>query len=81
MYVCICNPFTDTDVRNYLQGIGEKKARVMDVYRSCSGEPKMNCGSCACELRGMVDKHNNTLTIDAISKDMEKVSQKTKENV
>ncbi len=80
MYVCICNPFTDKAVNAQLEQISGK-AKVSDVYAACSGGEKMNCGTCACELKKMVDTHNNTLTIEAINDQMTKVTEQEKEPV
>ncbi len=73
MYVCLCNPFTDNDVNRHLSTtVG--KTSVKEVYAACSGGEKMNCGNCACDLKQMVDGHNNTKTISQISQDMEKAA-------
>ncbi len=80
MYICMCNPFTDTDVRNHLDTTDES-ARVKDVYAACSGGADINCGTCVSELKTMVDTHNNTRTIEGISKKMNKVTEKSKETV
>ncbi len=80
MYVCLCNPFTDKDVAKHLdQNIG--KARVKDVYAACSGGENMNCGTCACTLKDIVDTHNNTITICDISDNMTKAAMTQKEPV
>lgn len=80
MYVCICNPFTETDVIDHLESHGQK-TRVKDVYAACSGGEKMNCGSCSCDLKQMVDTHNNGLTIGEISDKIEHIYIKQKEPV
>lgn len=61
MYICLCNPFSDRQVREHL----EKKsgtARVADVYHACSGGEKPNCCSCMKTLKEIVKSHNNTVT-------------------
>lgn len=70
MYICICNPFTDHDVTNHLKGLGEKKTSVKKTYAACSGAEKMNCGSCACEIKKIVDMHNQNITVNELSKKM-----------
>jgi len=80
MYICICNPFTDKDVTNHL-GTSNTKTSVKQVYAACSGGEKMNCGTCACDLKSMVDQHNNALTIGHINNQMEKITAKEKETV
>ena len=71
MYVCLCNPFTDRDVKEHLETLCDC-ARVKDVYTACSGGEAMNCGSCACALKQMVDHHNNTRSINTISINLKK---------
>lgn len=80
MYICICNPFTDTDVRNHLDTT-KKSERVKDVYAACSGGAEINCGTCIGELKMIVDIHNNTLTIGELSDQMQKATKKNKETV
>lgn len=79
MYICICNPFTDKDVEKHLQECG--KTRAKDVYKACSGGESMNCGSCACDLQAIIDKHNNTLTIHELSDQMQQCTETEKEVV
>lgn len=74
MYICLCNPFSDHDVREHLETLDEP-ARVGDVYKSCSGGAGFHCGSCACALKKMVDAHNNTLTVQRLSDDIARVAQ------
>ncbi len=78
MYVCICNPFTDKDVNAYLV-TKTGKTNTKDVYTACSDGESMNCGTCACELKKMVDTHNNTQTIKALSDTLDKITLQTKE--
>ncbi len=73
MYICICNPFTDKDVKKHLNTHGEKTT-VSKVYSACSGGEKMNCGNCACDLKSMVIHHNNAMTIETISDKMEQIA-------
>lgn len=75
MYVCLCNPFTDKDVAAHLSASG--KSTIKSVYSACSGGEKMNCGNCACDLKSMVDTHNNTLTISDLSKKMDQALEDT----
>ncbi len=75
MYLCLCNPFTDKDVAAHLSVSG--KCSMKSVYSACSGGEKMNCGNCACELKSMVDTHNNALTISEISVQMDQAAEKS----
>ena len=80
MYICICNAFTDQDVQDHLDDLGQK-TRTEDVYTACSGGGEMRCGSCQCDLKAIVDMHNNTMTIREISKQMQQNHKKQKEKV
>ena len=62
MYICLCNPFTDKEVRSYL-GCCQGRASVGQVYRACSGGESPNCCSCMETLREMVRDHNTTQTV------------------
>jgi len=79
MYVCICNPFTDKDVQKHLDtDTPHQRTKIKDVYKSCSGGEEMNCGTCACTLKKMVDTHNNAITISELSN---QIKSPEKENV
>lgn len=62
MYVCLCNPFSDKKVSKHLEGQGDKKARVADVYSNCSGGETPNCCQCLETLKDMVKTHNSRIT-------------------
>lgn len=79
MYICLCNPFTDKDVKRHLNDVGEH-VQAKDVYRACSGGKSMNCGTCSCELKAIVKDHNNNITISELSDGMRKVTDTEKEN-
>lgn len=80
MYICICNPFTDKDVKNHLNAHGDKTTPGK-VYSACSGGEKINCGNCTCTLKSMVDTHNNALTIQELNGEMKKSALPEKETV
>lgn len=63
MYICSCNPFSDKKVKDYIDQAGDKKIQMSEVYRHCSGGEKPQCCSCLPELKEMVLKHNNAVTI------------------
>lgn len=63
MYICICNAFSDKKVKENLKD-GEK-ARVGEVYRSCSGGENPNCCQCLETLKDMVKAHNQKQTVTA----------------
>ena len=62
MYICICNPFSDKDVKEFLAK-QEGPAAVKEVYRSCSGGESPCCGTCIPTLRDMVREHNNRVAV------------------
>jgi bacterioferritin-associated ferredoxin len=69
MYICVCNPFSDRDVKKYLSGI-QGKVTVGQVYRGCSGADAPSCCSCLHDLRDMVRDHNADATVRAIGDTM-----------
>ena len=46
MYVCICNGFTDVQVRSVCE---QQKCRVSEVYKALGCAPK--CGKCVPTIR------------------------------
>ncbi len=56
MYICLCNPFSDSTVRSYLSK-NPGKTRVADVYTACSGGEKPNCCSCLKDLKSVINDH------------------------
>lgn len=55
MYVCLCNPFTDKDVKDALDSGAARTAG--QVYKTCSGGQKPCCGTCLCMVRDIVKGH------------------------
>ncbi len=55
MYICLCNPFNDRDVQEYLKD-NPDKATVGKVYRACSGGESPRCCSCLQTLKDMLAK-------------------------
>lgn len=64
MYICICNAFSDKKVKEHLDK-SQGKARVGDVYRSCSGGENPNCCQCLETLKDIVKTHNRKQTVTA----------------
>lgn len=63
MYICMCNPFTDKDVKNALQNDGVKKTAA-GVYKACSGGEQPCCGTCMCMIKSMVAETGAELAAD-----------------
>lgn len=57
MYVCLCNPFTDKDVKRVLDS-GAVRKTPGAVYKACSGGVKPCCASCVCTVRDIMDAHD-----------------------
>lgn len=78
MYICLCNPFSDRDVRDFLSK-QDSKTSVSQAYRSCSGGEKPCCGNCLPELRDMVRDHNATATVRAMEREFQTEEEKSTE--
>lgn len=61
MYVCLCNPFTDRDVKAALEDKSLTRKTAGTIYKACSGGQKPCCGSCVCMLKEMVANHEASL--------------------
>lgn len=53
MYVCVCNAFTDKQVKTLLETSGAR--RPADVYRGMQCRPQ--CGKCSVQIKEMIDEH------------------------
>jgi bacterioferritin-associated ferredoxin len=60
MIICSCNPFSDKDVRNFVQSCvqarTQEKCTVAQVYRACSGCETANCCQCIPHLRSLLSE-------------------------
>jgi bacterioferritin-associated ferredoxin len=68
MYVCLCNPFTDKDVKTALEN-PEVRNTPAQVYKACAGKGP-NCGSCLCMVKDMIVDHQSALGVQKIIEDM-----------
>ena len=57
MYICMCNPFSDRQVKQYLDE-KDDKATVGEVYKVCSDGEAPQCCSCIDTLKDIVLEHN-----------------------
>lgn len=80
MYICICNPFTDGQVKSHLDTLTEP-AKLNSVYKACSGGAPMNCGRCGPTLKTFVDDHNSKIAVGRLTDTLRKVAEKKKETV
>lgn len=71
MYICLCNPFSDKDVRKYLDG-RDNQVAVSEVYRCCSGGESPSCCTCIPTLREMVLEHNSRVAVKELGNNLKK---------
>lgn len=69
MYVCLCNPFTDKDVKSALENPGVRNTAAQ-IYKSCSGGSGPNCGSCMCLVKDMIVNHHAKQGVQKIKQDL-----------
>ena len=55
MYVCICHPITDKQIKQVLQDGAQTTAAVFRHFGH-----KVQCGKCVPYVRGMVEEHRET---------------------
>jgi bacterioferritin-associated ferredoxin len=71
MYICLCNPFSDKDVRDFLAK-QDGAASVSEVYRCCSGGEAPCCGTCVPTLKDMVREHNGRKAVRDLGRKLKK---------
>lgn len=69
MYVCMCNPFTDKDVKTALSNPDIRNTPAQ-IYKCCSGGQSPNCGSCICMVKDMIVDHHSALGVQKIIEDL-----------
>lgn len=57
MYICLCNPFSDRDVQDYLAKNKDVPAKVGHVYTACTSGEKPQCCSCLQTLKDVLAEH------------------------
>lgn len=62
MYICICNPFREKDVLNFMKS-NKNKTKVSDVYKGCSGGKNPQCCTCLKKVKEMVASHTEASDI------------------
>lgn len=73
MYVCLCNPFTDKDVKSALDN-PEVRNTPAQVYKACSGKGP-NCGSCMCMIKELIVDHQSASGVRKIVEDMPELAE------
>jgi len=69
MYVCLCNPFTDKDVKAALAHPDIRNTPAQ-IYKSCSGGVQPCCGSCVCVIKDMIVDHQSASGVQKIIDDL-----------
>ena len=72
MYVCMCNPFTDKDVKNALENpdICNTPAQI---YKACAGGNGPNCGTCIHMVKDLIVDHQSTSALQKLIDDLPEV--------
>lgn len=69
MYMCLCNPFSDKDVRKALDNPDIKNTPAQ-IYKRCSGGQSPGCGTCLCAIKDMIVDHQATLGLQKLKNDL-----------
>ena len=62
MYICLCNPFSDRDVKAFFQKNKGEKPTVGNVYKACSEGEKPQCCNCIETLKEVISECNQAET-------------------
>ncbi|MFA5591767.1 MAG: (2Fe-2S)-binding protein [Micavibrio sp.] len=73
MYVCLCNPFTDRDVKSALENPAVPNTPAQ-IYKSCSGGAGPQCGSCLCMVKDMIVEHQSASGVQKLIGDIPALS-------
>ncbi len=73
MYVCMCNPFTDKDVKKALENPDVRNTPAQ-IYKACSGKGP-NCGSCMCMVKDMIVEHQSALGVQRLMEDLPELAE------
>lgn len=73
MYVCICNPFSDKDVKKAFDN-PEVKNTAAHIYKACAGTGP-NCGSCINALKCMIVDHHSALGVQKLKEELPELAE------
>jgi len=73
MYVCLCNPFSDKDVKRALEN-PEIRNTPAQIYKACSGTGP-NCGSCMCTVKSMIVEHQSALGVQRLKEELPELTE------
>lgn len=74
MYMCLCNPFTDKDVRKALES-PDVRNTTAQVYKACSGGNRPECATCIHALQCMIVDHQSTLGVQKLKEDLPELTE------
>lgn len=73
MYVCLCNPFSDKDVKKALENPDIRNTPAQ-IYKACSGTGP-NCGSCMRTVKSMIVDHQSALGVQRLKEDLPELTE------
>ena len=73
MYVCICNPFTDKDVKSALEDPCVKNTPAQ-IYKTCSGGNGPHCGSCMNMVKNLIVDHQSAIGVQRLIEDLPEIA-------
>lgn len=73
MYVCLCNPFSDKDVKAALENPAVRNTPAQ-IYKACAGKGP-NCGSCLCFVKDMIVDHQSASGVQKIVESMPELAE------
>lgn len=74
MYVCMCNPFTDKDVKSALENPDVRNTPAQ-IYKCCSGGESPNCGTCINAIKCMIVDHQATSALQKLIEDLPELTE------
>ena len=69
MYVCMCNPFTDKDVKKALENCDIRNTPA-HIYKACSGGNTPQCGTCIHTIKDLIVDYHSSLGVLKLIEDM-----------
>lgn len=73
MYVCLCNPFSDKDVKKAL-ACPDTRNTPAQIYKACAGTGP-NCGSCMCTIKDMIVDHQSAIGVRKLKEELPELTE------
>lgn len=70
MYICMCNPFTDKDVKRALENPSTPN-KTSTIYKEASDGQTPCCGTCICAIQDMIVDHQSAKGVQDIKDNIE----------